>query len=130
MSASSRPRIGWMPPPVTKRLLRPAYPITHRPTHYEFQIVTFEPGQLFAKKGDAFPPAGCQARDVGSPEYSARPEGLEYTMQNRVRAGEWVRVGRHAGHAGRFDRDVGVRSEGQQVIEMGNGFRDLECGAH
>src|ERR1700726_2679763 len=116
MSASSRARTGWTPSASTGEMVqsRPAYPITNRPTHHEFQIVTFEPRQLFAKKGDAFPPAGRQARDVGPPEYSPRPEGLEHMLQHRVGAGEWVRVRRHAGHAGRLDRDVGERSEGQQ----------------
>src|SRR5205814_1413613 len=91
----------------------PAEPVADRATHHQFEVAALQPWHLFGEHRDALLPRAGHAGDIGAPEATLRPEGLDDLLRVFVDVPVGVRLARIAGRSGAFDRDIGVFGERQ-----------------
>src|SRR5215471_2278334 len=114
-------------PDRTRRPL-PRKPRAHGFSHHEFQIASLEPGQFLREHGHALPIRARHAGDISAPEATPRTEGVEYLLEIGVNVAIRVGLARIAWRPGKFDCDIGMLGECQQVAEISKSGSILAAG--
>src|SRR5438309_10468852 len=104
---SSRSLLGRM----SYLLSFPSQPVTGGPAHYQFEVASRQPGQLFGEQRHALTPRAGHARDVGAPEPARGADGVEEPAQVVVDVAKRVGLIGVARRDGRLHRDVLILRE-------------------
>src|SRR5258707_8556723 len=88
-------------------LVIPADPLAETAAHHLLEVTAFQPRQLFGEHGNALAIGARHAGDVGAPEETVGPVGVENAAQPVMQVLERVRMGGIARCAGCLDGDVG-----------------------
>src|SRR6185437_5112618 len=99
-------------------LALPSEPVAHGLAHHKFQVPALQPWQFFSEHRYALPVTARHARDIGAPEESMRPIGIEDAMQPIVYIAERIRRVGIAWSAGRLYRDVRTLRQRAQRIKV------------
>src|SRR5204862_7789232 len=101
---------------------RPVQPFAMAAAHDPSFVVLAEPGEFFSKQSDHLPIWLTHPRNIGSPEYSLRPEGVEHLAQIAVQDRERVRLAGIVRDRARLHGNVRALGQGEQPGQMGEGL--------
>src|SRR2546422_2659201 len=100
----------------------PVQPFAKAAAHDPSFIVLAKPGEFLGKKSDHLPISVTDPRNIGSPENSLRPEGVEHLAQIAVQDGERIRLAGIVRDRARLHSDVRALGQGEQPGQMGEGL--------
>src|SRR5262245_17215167 len=107
----------------------PPKPRAHGFSHYQFHVASLESRQFLREHGHALPVGTRHAGDIGAPEATPWTEGVEYLLEVDVNVAIRIGLARIARRPGKFDRDIGILGECQQVAEIGKSGGILAAGS-